>query len=331
MGVVAPPHDLVDTDGVPEGHLGRADEARPEVALPPPVPARGERHRADHLATPLLLLRARRRRHAAVEVVECRQPLRHPGRALLGEDDVEPGMALEHAAEDEVPEVAVRPPRDLDEEHHVVDWAVAVVGHRAAAVRVHREPGLLARQPDGLVHGVVQGSQPRAGRRAGQEHAAQARAARPANLRRGGHRVVEGDLGDAGPPARRVGAEVGQPAVVSLQARPAAGQLGGVRGGGLQRERRLRVEGRDGVGVDHLGHDPVVLELAPATGRVPVAAPVGALQVVIGDLVGGGPGVELVAIARLEVGAVLLELPAGVAIGRDHRVAVAHRPLPGSL
>ena len=113
---------------------------------------------------------------------------------------------------------------------------------------------------------------------------------------------------------------------MGLQARPTAGQLGGVRGGGLQRERRLRVEGRDGVGVDHLGHDPVVLELAPATGRVPVAAPVGALQVVIGDLVGGGPRVELVAIARLEVGAVLLELPAGVAIGRDHRVAVAHRP-----
>ena len=172
-------------------------------------------------------------RHAPVVVVERGELLGQPGGALLGEHHLQAGMAFEHAGEDQVPEGAVRPPGDLEQEHHLGLGVGAVVGRGAAAVVGDRHAELLAHRPQWLVVGGVQRRDAGPGRCAGQQHAAgQPRLVRPAHL---GHRpvdVVQHDLGDAGPAAGGRGAEVGQPAVVGVQAGPA--QLE-VAGGGPRR------------------------------------------------------------------------------------------------
>ena len=126
-------------------------------------------------------------------------------------------------------------------------------------------------------------------------------------------------------PARRPGrarAEVGQPAVVCLQTRPA--QLEVVRVGGrcLRHERAAGKERRDRVREDDLGGDAVGLEVAHATVGVPVALPEVAEEVGEQDLVAVDPGVELVVVPAREEVAVLVDLAAAVAVGGDDDVAV---------
>ena len=54
---------------------------------------------------------------AAVVVVEPGELLGHPRRALLGEHELQVRVAFHHPGEDQVPERAVRPPGDLEQEH----------------------------------------------------------------------------------------------------------------------------------------------------------------------------------------------------------------------
>ena len=240
-------------------------------------------------------------------------------------------MALEDAAEHEVAERAVRPPGDLEQEHDVVDRCVAERRHGAARVVVHRHAELLAHRPDRLVGRGVEGRQARAGRRAGEQHpAGQPGAARPADLVDRGVDVAEQDLRDAGASPRRRRAEVDEPPVVGAQAGPAQLELAGVRGRRARRERGLREEGRHGVGEQHLGDDAVGLGLGEASVAVPVAARVRSHEVGVGHLVVGGPRVEVVEVAPLEVVAVGEHLVARVAVGRHDDVAVLgrHRRLP---
>ena len=194
---------------------------------------------------------------------------------------------------------------------------------RAAGVVVHRQAELLAHLPQRLVAGVEQLGQTEARRRAGQQHpAAQAGGMGASHL---GHRrldVVQGDLRDAGAAAGRVGAEVGEPAVVRLEAGPPPFHVARGERRGLAGERDLGEERRHGVREDDLGDLAVELEVAAAARRVPVALALVAEQVLVRDLVGGGPRVELVEPPGLEVGPVVVDAAAGMAVGRDHDVAL---------
>ena len=58
VGIVAPPHDRVEPHGVAQRRLGRAHEARPDVALAGPVLARPQRQALDDRVAPLVLLGA---------------------------------------------------------------------------------------------------------------------------------------------------------------------------------------------------------------------------------------------------------------------------------
>ena len=198
------------------------DEARADVALARPVLARLQRHLLDDGQAPLALLRADRVAHAVEEVVERAEEVGHPRGALLGEHELQIGVTVEHAPDDEVGEHVVRPPRDLEQEHHDVFLLGPADRARAAAVVVDRHAELLAHRPDRLVVLVVERQQPAAGGRAGEQDAAgEPVVVRPADLLHRRVDVVEQDLRDAGATSGRAGAEVGQPAVVRLQPGPA--------------------------------------------------------------------------------------------------------------
>ena len=81
-------------------------------------------------------------------------------------------------------------------------------------------------------------------------------------------------------------------------------------------------ERRDGVGIQHLSHDAVRFESRHADRAVPVAVGVLGLQVTEGVDVAISPGVELVAVPGFEVGAVIPQVGAGVAIAGDDDVSV---------
>ena len=74
---------------------------------------------------------------------------------------------------------------------------------------------------------------------------------------------------------------------------------------------------------------PSALELGQPATAVPVAVGVGALQILVGDLVGGGPGVEVVVVALRQIGPVVEQVAAPVAVGRDQDVVVVrvHPPV----
>ena len=106
-------------------------------------------------------------------------------------------------------------------------------GAGRARVVVHRHVEVGARGPDRVVVGREQRRELRVGRHAGKQDAAEeAVLARPLDL---GHRVVDvvqEDLRHAGAPARRVGAEVGEPPVVRLQPGPPVARTGRSRAAG---------------------------------------------------------------------------------------------------
>ena len=91
-----------------------------------------------------------------VEEIEGPECLGDPGRALLGEDELELGMAFQDAGEDEVPKRAMCPPGDLEHEHDLFDVLVAQRRYCAPAVVVDREARDLAGPPERVVDPRVQ-------------------------------------------------------------------------------------------------------------------------------------------------------------------------------
>ena len=154
----------------------------------------------------------------------------------------------------------------------------------------------------------------------------------------GGVDVVHGDERDAGAPFGCFGAELGEPAVVRVRTGGAqfGRELRRARDATQRRERHLVVLGA--VGEEHFGDDAVELELVDATvglpeagtaagadrvGRVvrvdrlrreerPTAEEAPAHLRARREVVG-----EVVAVARVEVLAVLLDRRPGVAVGGD--------------
>ncbi len=132
--------------------------------------------------------------------------------------------------------------------------------------------------------------------------------------------VIGEDLDDAGPAPRGGRAEVGQPAVVGLHAGPAPFVVLGRRRQGD--EVPLGEEGRDRVGEEDLGRDAVGLGLGQAPVAVPAAVGDRRDQIGVRVHVLGGPGVEFVVPPAGQVRPIVLDVAAGVAVGRDDRVAL---------
>ena len=266
--VVRPPHDVVDPEIAAQRCLARAQEAGADPEVAGEVLRRRHRHFRRRGAEELRLGRVGRG-HAAVEPVQRLEAAGQPGHALLGDHEAQRRVPLEHAGEDEVPDRAVAEPGDLNEHHGPRRFVLAVVGQRAAAVDVDRHVEIGTDLPQRLVVVLPQRRQVGIGRDGGQQNAAEGveGLGGPAHLGdRVGH-VVGEDLDDAGPPARRGGAEVGQPAVVGLDAGPAALVVLGRRRQGDQVP--LGEEGGHGVGEEHLGRNAVGLGLGQAPARCP--------------------------------------------------------------
>lgn len=172
MRVVAAPHDLLDTDSVPLGALDRAHETRADVTLAGPVLARLERKRTGG-GTGEPGDRRVRSRVAGRGHVQRGQRRRYPPGALLGEHHGEVGMAVQGAAEDQVPQRPMRPPVRLV--HPDGERAAPPVGRArpgVAAMVVDHHPGLRARRPQRLPVLGVQRQDAGAGGDPGQQHPA---------------------------------------------------------------------------------------------------------------------------------------------------------------
>ena len=277
--VIASPHDPVDADSVALGTFDRAKEAGTDVTLAGPVLAGAQGQRAGGGPGEAGDRRVRSpvtgRRH--VERVEGR---RYPPGALLGENQGEVRMAIECAAEDQVPQRPVRPPVRLVHPHRQgatppVDRARSGV----AAVVVDHQARLRTRRPERLpVLGVERGDAG-AGGDPGQQHtAAQSQLGDLRHLGDGLIEIPEQDLAHPGASLRRQRAEVGQPAIVRTQAGPAQLELpGGLRWG--RGQARLRKERRHGIGEKNLPGDAFPIQIRVAAIAVPVADGVGLDQV----------------------------------------------------
>jgi hypothetical protein len=186
---------------------------------------------------------------------------------------------------------------------------------------VHRHAEVLTRGPDRVVIGGEERGKPRIGRHAGQQDPAEEpMLTGPDDLGDRIVHVVEEDLRHTGPAARRLGAEVGHPTVVGLEAGPA--ELVHVARRGARQQVTGGEEGRNGVREQHFGHDTVVFELLLARRRIP--APVGRRTLEVRPRIdeGRGPVVEVGQVLLLEVGTVLVHLRARVPVGGDHDVTV---------
>ena len=163
--------------------------------------------------------------------------------------------------------------------------------------------------------GVVERGEGRAGRDGRQEDAAEEVhvVGRPGDLGQRVFHAVDEDLDDAGAPARLCETEVGHPAVVGLDAGPPSLVVGLVRG--QRHQVALLEEGGDRVGEEDLGHDPVGLVLGQSSLGVPVAVADRGEEVGEGDLVRGGPGVELVVEPRGQIRPVVDDVGPAVRVG----------------
>ncbi|MEZ5348969.1 MAG: hypothetical protein R2714_07195 [Microthrixaceae bacterium] len=132
--------------------------------------------------------------------------------------------------------------------------------------------------------------------------------------------VIEEDLAHPCTPFGELPTPVDEPPVVRVDARATMAVLLVCRG--LGEEHEAGEERRDGVGEHHLTHYAVLLLLGVAHLVVPVAQPALVAHVLVGVLVLTAPGVEVVQELRIEVFAVGLVTPPGVAVRGDDRVAI---------
>ena len=132
--------------------------------------------------------------------------------------------------------------------------------------------------------------------------------------------VVQHDLADAGSPSGGLGTEIRHPPVVRLQAGPSGLEIAGVGARGLVGE--ARPSGRTAGSCS--GRSPRRrcrrVRAPRAAVRVPIPVGVRTLQILVRDLVGLGPCVEVVVPARGEVRPVAAQLRTPVAVGRDGQV-----------
>jgi hypothetical protein len=145
----------------------------------------------------------------------------------------------------------------------------------------------------------------------------------PVHVRQGLVDIVEKYLSETSAPTSMRVDKVGEPAVV----RPKAGQALRIVPWARCWSDHLPAgkERGDGVREDDLGDDAVGVLLCDAPVVVPVPAATVILEVPERVAVLRAPGIEVVVPCRRQVLAVGGVVRAGVAVGTDHRVAVAHQ------
>ncbi len=276
-------------------------------------------------------------------------------------------MAVEDAAEDHEPERTAGEDEHLVEAEHAAVFLVVEVlsvGRRTggAGVQVDDHAVLLTGAPERLVVLIGIAGQLRRHLHGGQHHAAEdAVLARPSHLGHGPIHVVEVDWHATGSPARRGGAELGQPAHVAVQCRP--DHFEPLVGMPTEVHGRREPSGQDGSGQGDLGVDALLLEHGqtaptavarhhpvrpvvgePTFGGVDVDAHAGQTpggrspdRVGLVDLArieapehGDGEGGQVterchrLAVRRVNVGEKVLEAVwRGVGVGRDHDVVAS--------
>ena len=199
-----------------------------------------------------------------VLVVEDLHDTGHPVGSALGEDELEVGVTLEHPGEDQHPQRAVGEEAGFDEEHPPRRGEGSVVGARVRGVVVDRHVELGTGRPDRFVRRVDERREAAVGWDPGEENAAeQVCLLRPADLRHRRVDVVEQDLRHPRAPTWGVGTEVGEPAVVRLQALPTQLVLAGLRW--ARGEVARREERRDRVRVQQFRGQPVAARLLEPT------------------------------------------------------------------
>ena len=176
-----------------------------------------------------------------------------PPGAVLGDGELQAGVAVEDAAPQQHPQRPGRPPPGLGgvDRHHA--RAGQDVLGRAARVHVDDEAELLGRRPDRLVDRVV--VRRLVAPEGGDHHRPQAGVGHPVHLGHGGVDVVEDRHGGHAAAALRAGrAQLGQPAVVGAGAGhdQLAVELARALEPGAERRRGAAAE-HVGVGEDHLG------------------------------------------------------------------------------
>ena len=238
--------------------------------------------------------------------------------------DPQVGEALEHAAQDHLPQRAARVEGVLQRQRHDGGESRRTVGRRArATVLADRQTDLHAAAQTGSSAGSKKKIPP--GRRAGIMTPP-----RPCSLAQwmSSHRqldVVERNERLPGSAPRRLRAEVGQPAVVG-QTRLTIDLGVGERAHVV---RRPRLEGQP-VREEHLGHDALALHVLQAEVRVPLRGGVEARAQIAalgsaGRLLRPGPGIEHVEEPLLDVVPVLAAGRTNVPVHRDDR-GLRHRP-----
>jgi hypothetical protein len=274
-----------------------------------------------------------------VDAVHPAQQARRPRAARLCEDETQLREALEHGAEDQLAIAALHEERHLEHPHHLAAGRFAVARAALTRVLIDHQAVILDRRPQAVVVRRVELREVdvvERGQR--QQHAAaQPVLGDPFHVRDCVVEVVQVDQPDARAATGLLGAEVGEPAVVSLDALPAEAVF-------LLRPRRQRgddarrVEGwdrvrehdlsRDAFGV-HVPNTGVALpavarhERRAAHHQLAVVGVVHRVRVVeVGPRVVevGCPRVELVVQRRGQVRLVAEQVGAGMGVGGDEHV-----------
>ena len=262
--------------------------------------------------------------------VEILQQFWNPGALSLGNDELQPRKPLEHAAQHEVDERALRvKPGLVDVEEHR-KRVVAVVRCPGASVNVDRHLKVLEDFPQSVIGRVVERPHPLDVRRdVGQkDSSAEAVFLDPVDVVDGVVDVIEEDLADARPALGKLAAEINQPAVVGPDPGEAMLVVFGL--GGRSEENKTGKERRDRVRKDHLSDDAIGLLLAIAHLSVPVAEPPRVTEIPERVLVFGPPGVEFLQVLGIEILAIGGVAAAGMAVSRDDRV-VTVGPVNGHI
>ena len=187
-----------------------------------------------------------------------------PVRFGLDERHPEVREALEDAAEKHLPEGPARVEGVLEGQRHDGGEPRRPVGRcPGATVLTDRQPDLDAGGPHRIERGIEEEGP--TGEKGGHHDATQAMLLGPMDVRHGQFDVVERDERLSGSTARRLRAEVGQPAVVGQTSLALDLRVGE----GTHVVCRPRLE-RQSVREEHLGHDALALHVLEAEIRIPL-------------------------------------------------------------
>ena len=246
------PHELVHRD---LAHVERRD---PDVAIRRDV-------LAGQPAEGTLSLHEPRERHPVVtptqRLIDVRDRRDQEEQLRLDERRSKVGEAIEHTAQDQLPQRPVGVEGVLDgERHDRGEPRRAVAGKSGSAVRADRQVDVLDGSPDGVEHRVEEVGA--AGVERGHHDPAEAVLLRPVDVLDRLLDVVEGHDGLARAAPGRLGAEVGEPTVV----RPTSNGCQFRISRAAEVFEPVHLE-RLPVGEQHLRHDPLAFErFQPAIG-----------------------------------------------------------------